>query len=85
VTVWEYGKYPDRTGAEKQSGWVRQKLHPGHMVVNVTWRRAQEYCGWAMCTGSLFLLAAVGRSLKASQMDDAIGACDEHLRSRQWL
>ena len=49
VTVWEYGKYLDETGAEATPDWDAQSGHPGRPVVKVTWHQAQEYCLWAGC------------------------------------
>jgi len=49
VTVWEYGKYLEDTGAKAPPDWIEQEPHPSRPVVRVTWRHAQEYCTWAGC------------------------------------
>ena len=49
VTVWEYGKYLEQTGAERPRDWDEQVRHPGRPVVSVTWHDAQKYCAWAGC------------------------------------
>jgi len=49
VTVWEYAKYLEETGAEAPPKWEEQSRHPGCPVVRVTWRQAQDYCVWAGC------------------------------------
>jgi len=49
VTVWEYGKYLEETGAKAPPEWEEQSGHPGRPVVRVTWHEAQGYCAWAKC------------------------------------
>jgi formylglycine-generating enzyme required for sulfatase activity len=49
VTVWEYGKYLEETGAAPPPDWEEQSQHPGRPVVSVTWHDARAYCEWAKC------------------------------------
>jgi formylglycine-generating enzyme required for sulfatase activity len=49
VTVWEYGRYLEDTGAAAPPEWDEQSRHPGRPVVGVTWHDAQSYCSWANC------------------------------------
>jgi formylglycine-generating enzyme required for sulfatase activity len=47
VTVWEYGKYLDETGADPPEDWEGQAVHPSRPATTVTWYDASRYCEWA--------------------------------------
>jgi hypothetical protein len=49
VTVFEYGKYLESTGADAPKDWEEQRKHPGRPVVNVTWHQAIAYCKELHC------------------------------------
>jgi formylglycine-generating enzyme required for sulfatase activity len=49
VTVWEYGKYLEETGAAAPPDWEDQSRHPGRPVVWVSWYEVRDYCAWAGC------------------------------------
>ena len=46
VTVWEYEKYLDDTGAKAPEDWEEQRAHRSRPVVNVSWYDAAAYCEW---------------------------------------
>ncbi len=49
VTVFEYGKYLESSGADAPKEWEEQSKHPGRPVVYATWHDAKAYCKEMQC------------------------------------